>query len=98
MGSYNRLASTLWISQSTTSATMGLKSNVPKVGSTRRMGPRIGSVIWLITEFILINSGCGRAPASGITKESITLAKMATVNNVMIVLITATALSTVGPA
>ena len=64
-------------------ATMGLKSNIPRVGKTRRRGASTGSVIWLTTWLILSSKGWGRAPAMGMTKDRITLVKMAMVNRMM---------------
>ena len=33
---------------------MGLRSNIPKVGRTRRNGPRKGSVIWLTIAVVAV--------------------------------------------
>ena len=70
-----------------TMTTMGLKSNVPMVGNTRRMGPRIGSVNWFTSALIFNKIGWGLAPAMGITKDRIARATMAKIKRLRIVLI-----------
>ncbi len=65
-------------------ATMGLRSKAPKDGSIRRIGPRMGSVIWLTRVLAVSRIGWGRPRDIGITNDKITRAKMATVNAVNI--------------
>ena len=82
-GRQNRRATTSRINHRTTSATIGLKSNIPKVGSTRRSGASTGSVIWLTNEVMLMSRGCGLLPAKGAMNERITRANMTTVRSVI---------------
>lgn len=66
---------------------MGLKSNPPKLGRFRLIGPRIGSVTWFTIVLMLTTIGCGLEPLNGMMKERITRAKIAIVKRVSIVLI-----------
>ena len=66
---------------------------MPKLGSTRLRGPRIGSVIWSTTLATVISIGWGRGPANGIIQDNTTLAKIATVRAQMI----ASMISATGP-
>ena len=66
-------------------ATIGLRSNMPKRGRTRRIGVKIGSVIWFIQVLMLTNIGCGLPPDNGTMNDRIeraTMKKMKSVNMV----------------
>ncbi len=69
-------------------AAIGLRSNMPNVGRTRRIGEIMGSVIWMISVLMLTSIGCGLLPVIGTINDRIdraTMAKMRTVKMVSII-------------
>ena len=82
-----KLARALWISIKTIITTIGLKSRPPKLGSNRLMGASTGSVTWFTNRSVNTSHEGYGGFAKYATKDSIILAKIASVNSQIAVLI-----------